>query len=274
MTCLSILSGTEEVHEDGPYADWEGVGIPLLVAGILQVLCPLLGRAQAPPVDTTAVDTVRHAQKVKQLGPAQTFSDDSVAAVNAVEVNDRTRRTPTPAVDTGLVRRYLPARTSRSPGLFEQPSPFLGPRAGRTEEPSIRLDSTRYSYHVETERLGGPMRLTKAVYRRERYRANLRDNWRTLLEQRQQQQRTRGGLGVNMTVPGGRESAFSTVFGKPQVDLRLNGQADINAGFKYRKSDQQVSITGNASQLNPSFKQDLRLGVTGTIGDKLKINVD
>jgi cell surface protein SprA len=77
-----------------------------------------------------------------------------------------------------------------------------------------------------------------------------------------------------MVVPGGRESAFSTVFGKPQVDLRVNGQADINAGFKYRKSDQQVNVTGNASQLNPDFKQDLRLGITGTIGDKLQINVD
>ena len=117
------------------------------------------------------------------------------------------------------------------------------------------------------------MRVGAEVYKRERYRANLRDNWRALTEQRQREQ-SRSGLGVNMVVPGGRGSAFSTVFGKPQVDLRLNGQADINAGFNYRKSDQQVNITGNASQLNPSFKQDLRLGITGTIGDKLKINVD
>jgi len=179
------------------------------------------------------------------------------------------------AADTGLVRRYLPARRERSPGLFDRSSPFLGPRTAGSEKRSITLDSTRHSYILEEkDRVGGPMRVAADIYRRERYRANLRENWTTLVEQRQQQQGNRGGLGVNMVVPGGRESAFSTVFGKPQVDLRLNGQANINAGFKYRKSDQQVNITGDASQLNPSFKQDLRLGITGTIGDKLKINVD
>jgi cell surface protein SprA len=118
------------------------------------------------------------------------------------------------------------------------------------------------------------MRVEPEDYRRERYRANLEDNWRAIADQRRQRQDNRSGVGVNMVVPGGRGSTFSTVFGKPEVDLRLNGQADINAGFKYRKSDEQVNITGDASQLNPNFKQDLRLGITGTIGDKLKINVD
>ena len=180
----------------------------------------------------------------------------------------------TGSVDTTLINRYLPRRRTRALRLFGRASPFLGPRAPTPESPPLRLDTTRAEYILEEDdSRPGPVRMSAEAYRRERYRANLRDNWRRLAEQRRQSQ-SRGGLGVNMVVPGGRESAFSTVFGKPQVDLRLNGQADINAGFKYRKSDQQVNISGNASQLNPSFKQDLRLGITGTIGDKLKINVD
>jgi len=117
------------------------------------------------------------------------------------------------------------------------------------------------------------MRLSPQAYKRERQRANLRENWTSLLVQRQQEADQRGGIGVNMTVPGGRESAFTTIFGKPQVDLRVNGQADINAGFQYSQNDRR-SRTGDATQLDPNFKQDLRLGITGTIGDKLRINVD
>ncbi|PSQ87617.1 MAG: cell surface protein SprA [Bacteroidetes bacterium QS_3_64_15] len=224
-------------------------------------------RASTVAADTTALDTAdtdRRTRRVEQLETGQGPSVDSVAPVG----------------DTALVRRYLPSRRERLPGLFAQSSPFRGPRTAASENPSITLDSTQYDYVLDREALdrevglNGRMRVAADTYRRERYRANLRDNWRTLTEQRRQQQSNRGGLGVNMMVPGGRSSTFSTVFGKPQVDLRLNGQADINAGFKYRKSDQQVSVTGDASQLNPNFKQDLRLGITGTIGDKLKINVD
>ena len=224
--------------------------------------------------DLVARDTVRRIQKVEQLSPYP--EADSVTVLDHMGASNQGEGTTTSAaVDSGLVRRYVPTRRTQSPGLFDRASPFLGPRTAPSDERSIALDSTLSSYVVdEATRFGGPLRVNADVYRRERYRANLHDNWRTLAEQQRQQQQSRGGLGVNMVVPGGRQSAFSTVFGKPQVDLRLNGQADINAGFKYRKSDQQVNITGDASQINPSFKQDLRLGITGTIGDKLKINVD
>ncbi len=232
--------------------------------------------ADTATTDRATIDTVRRAQQVEQLRPGRVLSPDSLTVGDNMDVGNRDRgATTSAAVDTGIVRRYLPIRPPRTPDLFVQSSPFLGPRSAALEERSIAVDSTLNSYVVDGEtRFDGPVRVTADVYRRERYGANLRENWRTLIEERRKQQQNRGGLGVNMVVPGGRQSTFSTVFGKPQVDLRVNGQADINAGFKYRKSDQQVNITGDASQLNPSFKQDLRLGITGTIGDKLKINVD
>jgi len=230
--------------------------------------------ADTVAADTTALDLMRRAQRVEQLRSGQDPSVDSMV-VGATAIGTQRDDSTVAVADTGLVRRYLPSRPDRSPDLFLQSSPFLGPKSAASEGRSIRLDSTLSGYVVDGEtRYGGATRVAMGTYRRERYRANLRDNWRTLAEQRRKQQQSRGGLGVNMVVPGGRTSAFSTVFGKPQVDLRVNGQADINAGFKYRKSDQQVNITGDASQLNPNFKQDLRLGITGTIGDKLKINVD
>ena len=265
----------------------------LFVAGVLHGLVFLPAHAQdAPSPDSTAADTVaadtvaadttgldtvdvgRRARRVEQLKPGQPPAVDSMGTVGDVGIDGQGDGSSA-VLDTALVQRYLPSRRERVSGLFGQSSPFLGPRAAASKKRSITLDSTQYDYVLDGETgLDGPMRLGGDVYQRERYRANLRDNWRTLAEQRRQQQGNRGGLGVNMVVPGGRQSAFSTVFGKPQVDLRVNGQANINAGFEYRKSDQQVNITGDASQINPSFKQDLRLGITGTIGDKLKINVD
>jgi cell surface protein SprA len=182
--------------------------------------------------------------------------------------------------DTGRVARYVPRRRPARPGLFGRAPSFLSPRERALGSDAVALDSTDRAYRVTGATGGplpavdGPLRMADTTYRRQRYRSNTRQNWRTLAEQRQRQRNERGGLGVNIVVPGGRESAFSTIFGKPQVDLRVNGQADINAGVNYRKSDRQVATTGNAAQIDPNFKQDLRLGITGTIGDKMQIDVD
>ena len=179
------------------------------------------------------------------------------------------------------VERYLPGwrgSRSRTATLFPRQRPLM-PGPGAFWEREIELDSTG-RYYVARERVGGldvrdPLRLDYDAYRRARLTQDLNRGFRELAEERaiQRQREGRRGLGVNIVVPGGRQSAFSTIFGKPEVDLRVNGQADILAGFDYRKSDQQANL-GRSSQTDPSFKQDLRLGITGTIGDKLQIDVN
>jgi len=221
--------------------------------------------APAAPADSARTEAASRTP----TAPPPSVADERLAP-------DSLRTTPRAAPpDTGIVSRYLPTDSRRPRGLFEARSPLLGPRTGAVSKKNIALDSASVQYRLtEGAYTEGPMRLDGEVYRRESYEANLRDNWSSLAEQRRRQRSERGGFGVSMTVPGGRSSAFTTIFGKPQVDLRVNGQADINAGFEYSKNDQQGARTGNATQLDPSFKQDLRLGITGTIGDKLKINVD
>ena len=220
-----------------------------------------------PPLDTTRTE----GRAPIPQGPPTIDPDVGQRLVSDTMTTLTTEAPP----DTGIVSRYL-SPTPRRPGaLFDTRSPLLGPRSPVPSADAVTLDSTADQYRLDdTPYTDGPMTVDTESYRRERYRANRQDNWTSLVEQRQQQRTDRGGLGVNMTVPGGRESAFTTIFGKPQVDLRLNGQADVNAGFEYSKNDQQGARTGDATQLDPSFKQDLRLGITGTIGDKLTINVD
>ena len=232
--------------------------------------------------DTTRTDTTRtdssssratQPERARTGDRPPTSLDPSSLTAPADLVDPDDPLPPAIVSDTGRVRRYVPHATRRRPGLFARTSPFLSPRP--RVEPEIELADSGQAYTVAgMPGHEAPMRVTPSTYRETRYTANLNDNWRTLAEQRQQQRQSRGGLGVNVVVPGGRQSAFSTIFGKPQVDLRVNGQADINAGFNYRQSDRQAAITGDDSQIDPDFKQDLRLGINGTIGDKLQIDVD
>lgn len=155
--------------------------------------------------------------------------------------------------------------------------PF-SPALGSYWRHELEMDSTGRYYiareTVNSEDVRAPLHMDYETYRQYRLQRDLRDNWRTLSNQRSARQLgSNNPFGFSIVIPGGRESAFSTIFGKNEVDLRVNGRADINAGFDYRKSEQQAAFTGQASQVDPTFKQDLQLGIRGTIGDKLNVDV-
>ena len=251
---------------------WRIVSLFVVTWGMLTALWPSGAHAQDRPVaDSSRADSLQ-GKIVPRAADPEMPSLQEVAGGNRLD-DAAAGTADTVAVDTALIDRYVPARRARG-GLFDRPSPFVSPAAASEQGPRVTLDSSGTGYRVEgMRRTDGPMRLDSDTYRRQRQQASLRENWTTLLEQRQQQV-DRSGLGVNMVVPGGRQSTFSTIFGKPEVDLRVNGQADIQAGFQYSKNDQQGARTGDATQIDPNFKQDLRLGITGTIGDKLQMNVD
>jgi cell surface protein SprA len=184
--------------------------------------------------------------------------------------------------DSALVWEYIPGfkRDALSASPNKRDRLVIAPSLGQWWRHDVEFDTLARAYTIR-EQVGDwdaryPLRLEFDEYRAARMSQDLNDNWKELILQRERQdeQRRRGGLGFNIVVPGGRQSAFRTIFGANEVDLRVNGTADIHAGFDYRKSDQQVSVTGKPSQLDPEFKQDLSLGITGTIGDKLRINVN
>ena len=157
--------------------------------------------------------------------------------------------------------------------------PFF-PALGNYWRHEVELDSTRQEFIVREfvgeNEVRYPLAIDFETYRQRRLNSWLSDNWRVISEQRAQRrrQRARGGIGFNIAIPGGRQSAFSTIFGANTVSLRVNGQASIQAGFDYRKSDQQVAIAGRSARISPEFNQDIRLGITGSIGSKLDIDVD
>ncbi len=178
-------------------------------------------------------------------------------------------------------KRYLSSltRSGRSATIFRWPRRSLGPGLFPGWQHEIALDSVTGSFYTIKEQVAGKdvrhaIRLTREQYQAEKLSAALDRNWRNLIEsQRTLEQRQRRGLGLSISVPGGRQSGFTTIFGKNEVDLRVNGSADIRPAFVYDKNAQQV-LAGRGSQLSPEFNMNLRLGVTGTIGDKMQVNVD
>ncbi|MFI5202220.1 MAG: hypothetical protein ACHQNE_07520, partial [Candidatus Kapaibacterium sp.] len=69
-------------------------------------------------------------------------------------------------------------------------------------------------------------------------------------------------------------SIVPTIFGKPSINLRINGDVAIHLAYR----DQQTYATAGAnffgSQTGLDFKQEINVSTSGTIGDKLKIGAD
>ena len=241
----------------------------------------------AAPADTTAADPVTF-QTIFGGAPWSPVTFDTIFGDNVwgnITFAHIFGAGAADTTDTTIFRRadfYLPPakadRRTASP-VQRIRRPFF-PALGNYWRHEVELDSTRQEFIVR-ELVGEsevryPLVLDFDAYRERRLNAWLTDNWRVISDQQAQQrrQRSRGGLGFNIAIPGGRRSAFSTIFGASTVSLTVNGQASIQAGFEYRKSDQQVAVTGRSGRLSPEFTQDIRLGITGSIGDKLDIDID
>ena len=178
-------------------------------------------------------------------------------------------------------RRYM--STLRTPSytasVFTRRRHAFGAQNTNAWRHNITLDKLELRYvsreQVASHDVRVPTILTQDQYRQQKLENSMDRNWRELISRRRERRdyERRGGLGYSITIPGGRESGFTTIFGKNEVNLRVTGNADISPGFVYEKSEQQA-ILGQTSRTDPSFKMDLRLGVTGTIGDKMEVEVN
>ncbi|MFB3133193.1 MAG: cell surface protein SprA, partial [Rhodothermales bacterium] len=241
--------------------DSVAVGLPI---GLVLAADSLVMDSLRVLIDSLGVDSLR--ALIDSLG-----ADSLLALIDVLAPPDTAFR----------VRRYLavPRGDRVTASLFpRQQRPFSAKMSALWQH-KVELDSTG-QFFIARETVGKtdvrfPLQIDPAYYRQQKLAQSMKRNWRLLADQHasQRRQQRRGGLGLNITVPGGRESAFTTIFGKNEVDLRVTGNANIRTGFKYRKSDRQLTL-GTGAQFDPDFKQDLRLGVTGTIGDKMRVDIN
>ncbi len=216
--------------------------------------------------DSVRVDFPDSLRALPRLDP------DSLLALGDSTLADSLRR-------QRLLERYLPRfrGDARSAQISDRQRPLLPPIGSILRRQTV-LDSANYVYTV-SERVGErevrvPLRIGIDEYASQRFERAKATNFEALLGRRSQQQRNGVGPLVNITIPGGRQSAFTTIFGKNEVSIRVNGSADINAGFDARKSDQLAASGQDGFRVDPNFRQNLRLSIIGSIGDKLRVDVN
>ncbi len=93
-------------------------------------------------------------------------------------------------------------------------------------------------------------------------------------EGKKETQQQKGLLDFSLQIPGGQSSVFTTIFGKPEVNLRVNGAANMNVGVSIQNVDDPTIEPDLQHRVDPTFNQNLQLNIQGTIGDKLTIATD
>ncbi len=114
-----------------------------------------------------------------------------------------------------------------------------------------------------------------STYAAEHKKHHKRQIFKDLIREEEiRRQRRRGVLDFRISVPGGQSSAFTTIFGRPEVNLRVTGSANMNVGVSITDSEDPALPSDQQRRVDPKFDQNLKLNISGTIGDKLTISTD
>ncbi len=146
----------------------------------------------------------------------------------------------------------------------------------------LKIDSTGQFVTI-TETVNGldakvPLTLTLRQYINLRFANDRKKNWRSFMDV------TKGGAGgdqlgtmlkslTSISIPVPANPLFS-IFGGRDIKLNVSGAVDIRAGFRRITSDKVTSSALDQVRSEPNFNQDVRVNVSGTIGDKLNILAD
>ncbi|MGQ9819857.1 MAG: T9SS outer membrane translocon Sov/SprA [Candidatus Kapaibacteriales bacterium] len=77
--------------------------------------------------------------------------------------------------------------------------------------------------------------------------------------------------GLTIPVPS---NPLISIFGKPTISLNVNGEVNIRVGWRWDSQNLGSTSAFGQTQSSPVFSQDIRVNVTGKIGDKLSIGTD
>ncbi|MFH1049515.1 MAG: cell surface protein SprA [bacterium] len=64
------------------------------------------------------------------------------------------------------------------------------------------------------------------------------------------------------------------IFGKPQININVSGEVNLKVGWRWDSQNLGTVSAFGQTQSTPIFSQDIRVNVSGGIGDKLKLKTD
>ena len=182
--------------------------------------------------------------------------------------------------DSALVgtKLFYPGKQNKTASLSNQKKGNIYLLLENQIRTTIKWDSAD-TFKIEKS-LFGYSTFIPSVLDRESYIALKREEQKRSIrtelieEGKAQQEQGRGLLDFKIKVPGGERSAFTTIFGKPEVNLRVNGTANMNVGASIQNVEDTNRPPDQWRRVDPTFNQNLQLNIQGTIGDKLTIATD
>ncbi|MGF1670931.1 MAG: cell surface protein SprA [Balneolaceae bacterium] len=166
--------------------------------------------------------------------------------------------------------RISKAFPKKSPPLYYLSLPVEKTERKRRDDGGFEVVRTIHGYESSL-----PSGYSFEDYKLESRENDVRENWKRLIaESALARGQQRGLLDFRISVPGGRQSAFTTLFGKPEVNLRVNGVASMNVGASIQTTADPSLPPDQQTRIDPTFDQSLQLNIQGTIGDKLSIQTD
>ena len=184
-------------------------------------------------------------------------------------------------IPDGLFENIKVFTTSRPSIISELPKVNTGKLYSLAKEKnrtSVTWDSVD-TYQIQSSIDGIDVQLpvflnfrTYALMKKEQQKKNIRSN--LIKMSKNQEQDRKGILDFSINIPGGKNSAFSTIFGSNEVNLKVNGEANMNVGASIQKLDDGSLPPDLRTRIDPTFNQNLQLNIQGTIGDKLTIATD
>jgi cell surface protein SprA len=77
--------------------------------------------------------------------------------------------------------------------------------------------------------------------------------------------------GLEIPLP---QSPLMGIFGKPEININVNGEVNLRAGWRFDSQNLGTVSAFGQSQSTPIFSQDVRVNVSGGIGDKVRLSTD
>jgi len=78
---------------------------------------------------------------------------------------------------------------------------------------------------------------------------------------------------TNISIPLPPSPLFG-IFGKPEISINVNGEVNVQAGWRWDTQRLGTASVLGQTQSAPIFNQNIQVNVSGRIGDKLRMNVD
>lgn len=290
----STRSGAPSAGTPPLASAWRRLGVVVAIAVVVMSALALhAGTVEAgasagvrnawwPDPDSTLADSAAAAPAWPD--PDSTLADSAVVDSSRAElqIGASADSTLVPPDSTRRALLYLPG-VPGALGRFHatiapEQLPGLRGRLGTYWRRTVTLDSAAYVYTVReavgSEDVRVPSDVALPDYVTAQREAAIATGFRTLAQQRNQVGRRRQGVGFTVDIPGGQSSAFRTLFGRNEVDLTVSGRSDVDVGVRYNANALNEALTGRGGSVDPNFGQQLNLNVAGTIGDKLRINVN